>query len=502
MDFQLKHGPWKELFSGRIEGSPLEIYTNPDFVILVGITEKEGQKTVGMVVECFRAFDAKGEIEKFVSSFPREANVLIKHNPDKTRKFLLMSSKASYVEYSEEKINKELDFLFRNIDEHTQAMKDVSKAYELILTDLKQADDETKEAFFVQPLLMMFLAPLKERLDSIVEKKRTSFGSVTLGVTKEGTIADEPIALFKKTIISEGKEHERLHAMHLLVEGSMLSGANAIIVGWQNLFSGLVNPTKRLSELQKFRIELDPIGFPVKDFFAEEQVTVSIDTLSPKGFPEIFGFTGNAASKKISEIIKEQKPASIKEIEKKLGEAESKGDFNEYQRHSALRFLALVESMYPKLIGKKIDVEKFSKGGVKGIGRANIIHLENLDDRAKLIVLNSLTNCLYRHFSEKGSSKELKAIVFLPSALELISIESHNAMTQEIIENFEKLEKYGIGFVLEAEKESELPEKIRENAEARIVSVKGADAGIHLKNHKPYRVYLRPGLSSEGFLDK
>src|SRR3989344_2824329 len=493
MDFLLKKGPWKELFQGSMEGHPLEIFTNPDLTILVSLSETEGGKKIGMVIECFRVLHAKGELEAFVAALPKEALALIKHNEEETEKFMVVSSRPAYVANEEEKANPVLEELLKNLDDTTQIMNDVSSAYGLELVDIKDTSEETKESFFSQTLIMQFLSPLARKLEKpSPEGKIVSFGKIMLGKTKEGRPAEEPMSMFQKTIVCEGSNAERKHAMHLLIEGCMLSGMTAIVFDFENLFAGIATPSENAKELQKSGVDLDPMGFPAKHFFAGEQLKIEISAINPKGFTEIFGFGENPASKKIEETMQAEKFVSIGELAKKISEGAIEGHFNDYQRLAAERYLKLVEAVYPNLFGEQISAKAIAEPSTKGIGRANILHLESLDSRAVFLVLDSVANSLADFFSKKGSSKETKAIVFLPNAEKFLSHAEENPMALEIIEDFKKIEKYGIGFAFETTKELDLQESARETAEARITMIKGNDAGIHLKNQKIYRVNLRP----------
>ncbi|MDD5163860.1 MAG: hypothetical protein PHD95_06690 [Candidatus ainarchaeum sp.] len=497
MEFLIKEGPWRELFKGTVESHEIGIYTNPNLTVLVSIVEKEGDVPIGLVLEAYKVFHATGELEAFVSALPKEATAIIKHSEHETEKFLLIASKPSYASYDEEKINIELEEILRNLEQSSEILKNITIAYELDLTEIKEAPDEIKEAFFSQPLLMQMLSPKYKKITALAEERRAiSFGEVSLGLAKDGKAVKEPMAIFKKTIISEGKKSERMHAMHVLIEGCMLSGATAIILDWDNAFSGLSKPTKNTLELQKFGLEIDPIGFPVKDFFVGEQIKTEISTISPAGFPAIFGLGDNPASKKISELMGTQKFGSMEAFMKKVSEEKIETHFNDYQKHCALRFLLLVNEMYANLFGEQMDVKKISEGGIQGISRASIIHPENNDDREKLFVLDSLLNCFLEHFSKKGELKNLRAIVFIPNASKFLAREEQNKIAEEITEDLKKLEKYGIGFILETEKEIELQPAVREIAETRVILIKENDAGIHVKDEKVYRVELRPGLST------
>jgi hypothetical protein len=497
LEFLIKEGPWKELFKGTMDNQEIAIYTNPNLIILVSAVEKEGDVPIGIILEAHKVFHATGELEAFVSALPKETIAIIKHDEHETKKFLVVASKPSYANYDEEKVNLGLEEILQNLEKSSEIMKNITIAYDLELTDIKDTPDETKEAFFAQPLLMQLLSPKTGKgIQMNEENKAISFGEVTLGLAKDSRTVKEPMVIFKKTIISEGKKAERMHAMHILIEGCMLSGATAIILDWDNSFSGLTKPTKNTGELQKFGVEIDPIGFPVKDFFAGEQIKTEISTISHKGFTEIFGFGNNPASKKILELMGEQKFGSMQAFLKRVSEEKTEGHFNEYQKHCALRFLLLVNQMYENIFGEQMDIKKISEGGIKGISRASIIHSENTDDRTKLFIINSLLNSLLEFFSKKGELKNLKAIVFIPNASKFLAREEQNKIAEEIIEDLKKLEKYGIGFVLETEKEIELQTALRDSAETRVILIKENDAGIQVKNQKVYRVNLRPGLST------
>ena len=68
MEFRLAEGPWKEMFKGVFEDYGVEIYSNPESVILVSILEKEADVVKGAVVELYKVFSAKGELQGFMTA--------------------------------------------------------------------------------------------------------------------------------------------------------------------------------------------------------------------------------------------------------------------------------------------------------------------------------------------------------------------------------------------------------------------------------------------------
>jgi hypothetical protein len=514
MDFKLSEGPWKQLFSGVYEEYDLEIYSNPESLILVSILEKDGDKIKGAVIEIFKVFHAVGELHGFVETLPREVLTISKHNEKETVQFFILGSKAGYANYSQDSFSDEVDEMIKKINASTTLLGDVSKAYDLKLQELHTCPEPLKQAFYSQPLMVPLLSsalhkpgakstePDSSKTVGQVEDIITSafggkieFGELLLGITKEGTQVKEPLTLFGSTIVENGSQGERAHALHLLAESALLSNLPTVIIDWDNSFEGLGTKTSKTDELGKYKVDIVPIGFPVKEFSVPTQVKVDLTGVNGAALMQAFGIEESIAGKEIAKILELQMSKSLENVAVKVKDLPTGGEFNAFQRNRARRILKLIDLRYPELFKGPNNIKEISRGWMKGIGRAGIISMRNQDDRASVMVVNSLIKGLLNKYREQGGAKQLRGLLIIPQAKRLIPRTAEDRFVKELVAGLVELQKFGIGFALGVERSIDLPAEIIKTSTTRIGIVKGNDVGIQMKDRKNYRILLRPGLS-------
>ena len=114
--FKISGGPWEKLFTGLFQEHEIELYSNPDRIILVIIYEKKLDQIVGAVVELYKVFYASGDAESFTETLPREAMLITKHDESQNLKFLLLGSKPVYIAWSEEEFTHEVDSMVKRLE--------------------------------------------------------------------------------------------------------------------------------------------------------------------------------------------------------------------------------------------------------------------------------------------------------------------------------------------------------------------------------------------------
>ncbi len=514
MDFKLSEGPWKQLFSGVFEEYGLEIYSNPESLVLVAILEKEGDAVKGAVIEVFKVFHAEGELHGFVETLPREVLTISKHSERETVQFFILGSKPGYAEYSQDQFSDEVDEMIKRIKASTKLLGDVSKAYDLKLQELHTCSEPLKQAFFSQPLMVPLLTsalnqpgaggtkirPSKTvgQVENIIVtalSDKTEFGELLLGITKEGRQVKEPLSLFSSTIVENGSRGERAHALHILAEAALLSNLPTVIIDWDNSFNGLGTKTSKTEELEKYKVGIVPIGFPAKEFKVLAEIKVDLTVVNGEGLMQAFGVGESVAGKEIEKTIELQMAKSLEETAVRIKDKPTKGEFNEFQRNRAKRLLKLMDLRYPGLFNGPNDIREISKGWIRGLGRAGIILMGNQDERASLMVVNSLIKGLLNYYRKQGSSKQLRGLLIIPQAKRIMPRTAEDKFVKEIVAGLVEMQRFGVGFALGVEKDIDLSPEIVKASATRIGIVKGNDVGIQMRGRKNYRVLLRPGLS-------
>ncbi len=500
MDFRLKDGPWKEMFKGNFEGYDVEIYSNPESIILVSILEKEGGKVKGSVVEVYKVFHAVGELEGFVETLPREVITITKHDEKETTRFFILGSKPSYVEYDEEKFAAEVEANIKNLRSSVKTISAVSKAYDLQLQELEQAPEQIKQAFFSQPLIVPLLSTSSHIPSGFAAAapagKAISFGELMLGITREQMGVKEPLSLFSSTVVSGGRKEARAHMLHLLIEGALLSNIPAVVIDWNKRFKGLGVRTTASDDLKSYKVDIEPIGFPTKEFFIPQQLRVDLGSVNRKGLLELFGLDETIAGKEIMQVLDENRVASLAEVSGIVKARQTRGEFNEFQRSRAARILKLMDLRYPELFDGENNIAEISKSWLHGLGRAGIVNMGGHDKRVSLIMLHCIIHGLLEHYKKQGPSAQLRSMIIIPQVESIIGRNENSELAKTIIQDLNEMQQYGVGNAVSVAHEIDLQPGMLDAAKAKVKIVQGNDVGVQLKGRKNYRVLLRPGLSA------
>ncbi|MFH1255688.1 MAG: hypothetical protein V1494_00175 [Candidatus Diapherotrites archaeon] len=501
--FKIANGPWRQIFQGSFQGHELEVYANPDNILLSMVLDIEKKQIVGTIFQLYKVFSATGEIEGFVESLPREVLVLERHEKNETLKFLMLGSNAAYVKFKENEFINEVEAAFKRVEMSSTMIKDISKAYGLTLDELKDASEKAKGSFFAQPLLIPMLGastgggiqPGETQESSPGTFAPVAKGEVMLGLTKEKKPVLEPFNFFQRTIIAGGENAQRKHALHVLIEGALLSNIAVTLIDFGNEFHGLSEGSKETGELKKYGIDMDPIGFPVKQFRPGKEVFVDFEATDGKGLLDLFGAGESAAADAIDLAIRKEKPKDAKDLSQKIKLMPLTDEFTDYQKNKAVRIVTLITLSYPELFKAKNTFDEISKSWVKSIGRAGIINLKDTDARQALLIVNNVVNGVIERFKATERTMSTKALIVIPDAEKIIGRAGKEILAVQTAKALAEGPLYGVAFAVSAERELDLAEELSKTADARIELISGNDAGVQLKNKKAYRVFLRPALS-------
>lgn len=496
MEFRVRNGPWEKRFSGEMEGFEVEMHSNPEGLLLVTVLEKENQKIKGAVIELFKVFFAEGSIEDFIETLPKEAIVLLRHEPKETTKFLLLSSSPSYAKYEENAFCDEAEQLMEKLETSGSMLKDFSKAYDLQLTELEKAPERIKSSFFSQPInIPLIVVPKTGRMgEESTPSKITGRGTIILGLTKANTVISEPIELMLKTTVFGSSAKDRKHVIHLIAEGALMSSIPVIIFDWDKSFTGLNSPNPEAKILKDYSIELEPIGFPVKHFTREE-ISVDLNLISVKGLIELIGMKEGEEQQIISKLIKDTKPNSIEELIASTKKMELRDESRITSKYRTIRILSLIKAKYKKLFKGSNDIKEVSRNWGKSIGRAGIIHMEGLDTNSSTLLIHNILKGLWSEYS-KSKQETINAMVMLPEIKEVLDTRKQTVITTEIIELLDNLKTAGIGFALSSDRPIDLRKEIMKISESQIFLITRNDVSVKVSNSKQFRIKLRPGLSS------
>lgn len=496
--FKISDGPWERIFSGNFLEHEVDIYSNPDKILLTLIYEKKLDRIEGAIVELYKVFYANGEVESFTETLPREVIVLTKHDEKSNLRLFLLGSKPSYVRWVEDEFLNEVDSLIKRLTTSSAMIKDISKAYDLTLKEISECDDEIKRAFFTQTLMPLTLISSSHAGGSVgVEQTVFSMKTeVVLGLTKEKKQVHEPLSVFSSTIVNEGLEKDRARVMQIIGESALLSNVPVVFFDFNGMFSGLGDASKDNNELQKYEVDIDPIGFPVRAMKAKDAVKIDLNIISYDCIAELLGIGDKDFARVMKKALSFGRVASVKELVERIVSIKASDEFTEFEVFKTARTLKLLDAMYPNLFSGPIDTEDISKPGSANIARASLIDLKGVDEKVALMLIYSTIKSIRNYFAAKGESKAMRIFIILPNALIIKSDDRKKLIAKEISDMLYDMPSKGAAYVLGSQHALDIDMGIRNNAEAKVDIVFGNDAGVQLKNAKSYRVLVRPTLST------
>jgi len=486
MEFAIANGPWTLIFKGLMEGHSIENYSNNKDLFLSIVLDEKDNKVHGALIQIFKVMQAEGMLEEFIDTLPKNALSFSVHQKENTYKFFILSSEPAYALFNEEDFINTTNELFKKLEITTKIISDVSKIYDLKLTALNETKKEVREAFYGMPLISLMLSPIAKitTLEAVKESPAKIQGEIILG-KRETQIIKEPFEFFLKTIVVQGKENERMHALNILIETSMLLNMRVIAFQFLNEFNDLNYPNENKEEIKAFGITLEPIGFPVKEF---NELKAELNLIEGKILIELFGLGNTISAEAIAKLVDEKKPKNIKELIDYVKALPTTEELTEFNKRKTIRILNLIELIYPNFFSEMLEVNEIFSFTSTNISRTNLIKLSKLDEKQALLVIY----CLLKKILEM---KKEKTIIFIPEVTKIISLTKKTFIQEKIKETIINASKQNIGFVLSAKTELDLPKEIINESNAKISLIEEKDAAITIKGTKPYRLTLRPCLS-------
>lgn len=496
MEFAVRRGPWKPVFSGTTEGHRLELYANKESMLLSVIYDEEDGKVSGALIEVFSVFSTKEEAERLVEGLKHDAFLLEKHSGSETLKFVVLDSGPGYAAYEEDDFLREAHSLIDRIERASSLVKDVAKSFDVELKEIHLAPENEKAAFYSIPFTstMLMPSPAKRIQPKKLEAAETAagHGEIIFGVTKQGGIVSEPLSFHSKTLVSGGNEAERIHMLRIVAESALLSHAPTVIIDWRNSFEGMNLPAGSIKGLKEHGVNVEPIGFPVTNFSVPEEIKADLNIASLEAVTELFGFADKKILAVVSPALKAGNvPQALKQLEE-IKDSEISG----FQKDRIARILRLLDEIYPAFFNGKNDVAEIAKIWGKALGRAGIINFAKIDKRQALLVMHSLAKELLEHFKKQESQNALKCFVIAPEISSILGNED-SLIARETIDSLLEFEKAGIGFALSSQDKLDLVKRLADSCSSRISIVKGNDIGIQSESGKSYRISARPALSKE-----
>jgi len=495
-DLKLAFGPWTVIFQGTLFGYESNLISNKDSIILVEISQENSSK---VIIGATLILSSAQSLKLFSENLEIENASLAVKTKEKQFNYLLTGVQPRL--FDKENFEENVNTLIEDTREKAIALKEMALGQGITLDFLKQDSIEAKEFFINAQLIPLIASQTLESHIATESFAETNYAKAILGLNSMQGIAEETLMSFNKTLIEGNSSESRLHLMHILIENALLSKIPAIILDANKNFQGLTDQTKNLVSLQKFKMETEPIGFPVKHFKAGTDFKVNLSLIKANDFKELIGFNEEILQKNLEQAIQNNsRKDSIEQLIKTISLIEVTPEFTEFEKNRLIRIVKLFNELNPGLLNGTNDLNLLTKSSTQGIAKASIIDLSELTIEQKILMIESLVKELDNFFKENEKKSSLKLLLFLPEITELIE---KKLMQKTLFEKLINLSAKGIGFIIGLKSKSFLEPELQEQINALATLTSQNDVSIQIQGRQPYRIKIRPGLSScDGHLQK
>jgi hypothetical protein len=485
MDLKIDFGPWKTNYEGMFSGHKVEIISNPEnfFLVFIFDTSKEGEK-LGALVEGYKAFFARGQLDNFIETLPKNSLGITKNNGDKISKIFFSSFDPIYIDFKHEDFLRKLDKLLeRNIESNTTIM-DLARASSLELKELNTIPASEYDIILGDPFTMRALIGGHNLKNN--EKQTPKYSNTTtiqLGLNKNREIITEDISNFKTTLIYSNTKKEYEYTQYILAENILLGNKPVFIFDDEDYFSEMRIPSNNNNSLKDSLVEFDPIGFPIKIIKSKENAQISIKDVDFSLAMKLLE-TGDSEFNTKLTLAKAQ--LNVNKAEELAQEIQNNEELSAHEKLKAERICMLLAQQFKGMFGENIDVDELLKSWPGNLGRATIINIKNLSDFEKIFFVRTLLRIISKKID---STKQVEITIILPNADKLFSI-----LPEKASDLINDLTRKGVGFIFGTTKK-DFNQEIEKIITTNLTIVSGNDIAVAINGQKNYRLLLRPSLS-------
>jgi|GEM_PF-1767394 len=493
MELDMPRGPWKEVFHGNWGKNKIFLFKNPDLYTVTAVEDREDGELQGFVLFLNKYYAVAGNVSRLNTELGGYSTLLEKNLPTKKGRFFTISTGPKYTESKTKEIDSKIEEMFYNLKEKDKKLYELSKAHEVDLTELKNTSEEEESLLFNRPNLINAL--LNPKIKEETEEKGQK---ILIGKKLDGRKAEENINSFKSTLII-GEKEQREKAIHILLENCVLSGVNGIVFDDSNDYDNLSSPNIEFPHEEYSDIQ--PIGMPVRNLKPGE-VQINLRHIDSKGFREILDipkeskkeYTGKKTSEIIDRIVNEEDPRSLKDIEKEL--ATGKEEVEKFHRYRGIRWMKVMNQIYPDFINGETDLKSLVSAYLQSMGSIIRIDISMLPPEMKRAFAYSFLRGLYEENKQEGFTRRMRAMVIMPKG----EIHAPKNPTQRLQENtlevLSDANAYGIGYALGTERKINIHPPLVKKASMIQEFTGRKQVALQPEKRKPYRVDLRPYLTS------
>ncbi len=490
MDFKLDYGPWDVIFSGTTYGHEVEIVANPENFYIVMVYDTTGGKKNGAVIEGYKAFYAKGQIESFIQTLPKQCLGIEKNLGEKTGKIFFLSFDPFYVDFKHEDFSRRVDNEIKRVEENSSMMVDLARASSVDLKELSTVAKSDYAAILGDPFILKMLSSggkgntlSKIDLGGKMPVEEEKIPLIQLGLSKAMEIMKEPTSVIMRTQIL-GQSLSLNYCSYILTENLLLDNVPIVIFDDNDYFSQLSVASPNRGELKEELVEFEPMAFPVKEFTPKKNIAISIKDVDLIFALELFGVKDNEFEKNLSLFAFTAQVNSIDELLQKISESK---ELSDYEKLKAERIMQIMNTEMKSLFGQNVPSEELVRAIPGRLGRAVVINTKFLSNEEKIIFIHTILRQITKAFSENNTSD---CTVVIPKIDSLIESNKERVVTAIL-----RASNRGLGLVLGTERE--LPTELNEILPSKMNIVSGKDTAVMIKGKRTYRINLRPSLSGQ-----
>ncbi len=476
----LPHGPWNSLLYGKYEGKDVSIYQNPNRDILYVVVDKgKDGKPKGLVVTVYRGFYLeRGSIKELVGHLSGFPVGMAKKWKGETFSFLLLPAGIKYIGLDPKELRDTVNEMVSTLNRMEKNVLVLANTLGFILKPLSLVPRNVAALLFIEPVFIAGLAPVAGSGTSAEAVKE---GLVVLGRDTKGGIARDSLVNFRRTLIY-GDPVGRKRTFAVIMEEFLRNGVNILLVTSDaSRYRGITSAGAGGEELSS--LELKPIGFSMEEL----QPSIDLATVPPDALIEITGVKKDTeTAKKLRSVLVEHgveatRPADL--LEKVEG-----NDMISLRVGRILQALDLVEGDR----FQRLTYNTFLSLSTTGLGGVFVLEVKDPWSHLSLV---SYVSGIGKALERRGKTENVRIALFVEDA-ERVFTREENPVTTSLLKLVEHYRDYGLGWVLEVEKDVKLNDMILALTETRIGAISEKDVGVRTLTRSPYRLYLRPFLSS------
>lgn len=450
------------------------------------IYETKGEEVSGMVLLITKFFYVKGNASTFVSDMEENTVLIQKKTPQFKGSFIGLTTDPVYVEFTPRNLIDQVEQMCVKTDEMSEEAMRRARDYNLDFIELEHIEENMVQELLGEPLALPAAVIRKATPGTVMG---TPAGEIFLGIDMERKPLKEAVKNFGLTVIEGQETHQ---ATQVVIEGQLLNGVSGMVFDDNNEFARMGSPNKDVQGLKQYGSELDPLSMPIRKFTPGTDVFIDLGALNEKLFADIAGFNDETTIRLIGEILEKKKAKNLGEIANELSKVTD--EEKRYYAARGARICRLLDDIYPDIFNGPPQANELIAPWMKRIGRLAHIDISGLDERVSKGVIYSTMKTVYETLKKETSSEEIKLSVII-SKPGLVSGKG-DYIDKEISALAKLATTSGIGICIRTKESKDIDKDFTMNATAKVNCIEEDQISVQTQGNKPYRVHLRPTMSS------